>query len=148
MMEYDKGAVARVFYIRFDHGDDLFEELTHLVRREKVRNGWFQIFGGLGGAEVVIGPKEPVMPPEPVWSRTQETREIIGSGTVLWDKDRPAVHLHAAMGHHGDTLTACVRKRAEVYLVVEAVLFELSGMQISRPWYEKGGFNRPEFVGK
>ena len=49
------------------------------------------------------------------------------------------------MGHHGDTLTACIRKHTKVYLILEILLFELSGFQADRPWYDEGGFNRLTF---
>ncbi|MDH3347493.1 MAG: DNA-binding protein [Desulfobulbaceae bacterium] len=143
-MEYSSGKVGRVFYIRFDHGDDLFDNLKKLIRKEDIRSGWFQLFGGMLAGETVIGPKEPVMPPDPIWHEINEAREIFGTGTVFMDDDKPMVHLHAAMGHQGETITGCVRNRAEIYLIVEAVLYELEGMDITRPWFAEGGFNRPE----
>ncbi len=143
-MDYRQGSIGRVFYIRFDHGEDLLEELGCLAEKEDIRCGWFQLFGGLHGVDVVTGPKEPVMPPEPVWERLETCRESLAAGSIFYDNDKPLIHLHAALGHHGETLTGCVRKRAEVYLVIEAVVYELRGMDISRPWFEKGGFNRPE----
>ena len=72
-------------------------------------------------------------------------REILGAGSIFWDDNEPKIHLHAAMGHHGDTLTACVRKGTKVYLILEVVIFELEGINATRPWYEKGGFNRLTF---
>jgi predicted DNA-binding protein with PD1-like motif len=82
------------------------------------------------------------MPPEPVWSEVRGAREVLGTGTVFWDVNEPKIHLHAAMGHHGDTLTACVRKGTKVYLVLEVMIIELEGIEATRPWYEIGGFNR------
>jgi predicted DNA-binding protein with PD1-like motif len=147
-MEYRQGTVGRVFYVRFDHGENLLDELNGLAEKENIRCGWFQLFGGLNGVDVVTGPMLPVMPPEPVWEKLENCRETLGVGSIFFDnkskKSKPLIHLHASMGHHGETLTGCVRKRAEVYLVIEAVVYELQGMDISRPWFEKGGFNRPE----
>ena len=143
-MEYAQGEVGRVFYARFDHGEDILEGLTKLAEKEQVRSGWFQLFGGLLSADVVIGPEQPVMPPTPVWNRVDDGREVLGVGSIFFDGDKPLLHLHAAMGYHGETLTGCVRKHTEVYLLIEAVVYELKGMDITRPWFEKGGFNRPE----
>ncbi len=139
-----QGTVGRVFYIRFDHGENLLDELNRLAEKENIRCGWFQLFGGLNGVDVVTGPAKPVMPPDPIWEKLENCRETLGVGSIFFDNDKPLIHLHAAMGHHGETLTGCVRKRAEVYLVIEAVVYELQGMDISRPWFEKGGFNRSE----
>lgn len=144
-MEYQAGKTGRVFYARFDDGDDLHEGIRELVAREKVRCAWFHILGGIKQAGVVTGPREPVMPPEPVWREVEGAREVIGAGSVFWDGDRPLIHLHAAMGHHGDTLTGCVRKDTRIYLVIEMMLVEIVGINVTRPWFEKGGFNRPTF---
>jgi predicted DNA-binding protein with PD1-like motif len=141
-MEYRTGSIGRVFSVRFDEGDLFLEELLHLIQKENIRCGWFNVLGGLREADVVTGPKEPTMPPEPVWSHVRGAREVLGVGSIFWDGDEPRIHLHAAMGHHGDTLTACIRKGTKVYLVLEAMIFELSGIKANRPWYEEGGFYR------
>jgi predicted DNA-binding protein with PD1-like motif len=126
-MEYRKGTIGRVFSVRFDEGDFFLEEFIQLIKKENIR---------------ATGPKEPTMPPEPVWSEVRGAREVLGTGTVFWDVNEPKIHLHAAMGHHGDTLTACVRKGTKVYLVLEVMIIELEGIEATRPWYEIGGFNR------
>ncbi len=146
-MDYRQGQTGRIFCIRFDEGDDLLGNLLDLLRKEEVRQGWFHVIGGLREAQVVTGPREPVMPPEPVWAELDTARETLGTGTVFWDGDEPKVHLHAAMGHHGDTLTACVRKGTRVYLILEVVLIEIVGIEASRPWFPAGGFNRLTFAG-
>jgi len=141
-MDYRKGSIGKVFSVCFDEGDFFLEELTELIRKENIRSGWFHVLGGLREADVVTGPKEPTMPPDPVWRKVRGAREVLGTGTIFWDDNEPKIHLHAAMGHHGDTLTACVRKGTKVYLVLEVILIELEGIDATRPWYEKGGFNR------
>lgn len=145
-MEYRSGKINRIFTIRFDEGDDFLGELTNLIVKENIRNGWFHVIGGLREAGVVTGPKEPVMPPEPVWDEVQNARETLGTGSIFWDDTEPKIHLHAAMGHHGDTLTACVRRGTKVYLVLEVYLLEVTGIDASRPWFEQGGFNRLTFT--
>ena len=144
-MNYQAGQAGRVFYIRLDDGDDLHASIINLVRKEKIQCAWFQIFGGLKSAGVVIGPKEPVMPPDPVWRNIEDAREILGMGSVFRDNGKPLIHLHAAMGHHGETLTGCVRKDSRVYLVAEVMLIEVTGIDVTRPWFARGGFNRPTF---
>lgn len=145
-MEYRSGNVGRVVLARLDEGDDLLGVLRELVTRENIRCGWFQVFGGLRRAEVVTGPREPVIPPDPVWHTMDEAREILGQGSVYWEGEEPRIHLHAAMGHHGHTLTACVRKGTGVYLVLELLLYEITGITASRPWNADWGFNRLTFA--
>ena len=144
-MDYRIGSIGRVLMIRLDQGDDLLENLKEIVLKETIKSAWFQILGGVRQAGVVTGPKQPVMPPEPVWRDVDEPREVVGSGSIFMDGEEPRIHLHAAMGHHGDTLTACIRKHSKVYLILEILLFELSGIDAGRPWYDEGGFNRLTF---
>jgi len=144
-MDYRQGTCGRIFCIRFDDGDDFLGNLTELVRKEGVRQGWFHVIGGLREAQVVTGPKAPTMPPEPVWRELDSVRETLGTGTIFWDNEEPRIHLHAAMGHHGDTLTACVRKGTKAYLILEVILIEIAGLDAGRPWFEAGGFNRLTF---
>lgn len=144
-MEYKTGNLGRVILARFDQGDDLLEGLKELVRKEDLRACWFQILGGLRQAGVVTGPKEPTMPPEPVWAEVDGAREVVGTGSVYWDGDVPRIHLHAAMGHHGETMTACIRRNTRVYLILEVILFELQGFEATRPYFVEGGFNRLTF---
>ncbi|MDW7773975.1 MAG: DNA-binding protein [Desulfobulbaceae bacterium] len=144
-MQYQAGTGGRIFYARLDDGEDLHAAIVEIAGREKIKCAWFQIFGGLKSAGVVTGPKKPVMPPDPVWAAVRGAREILGTGTVLWDRDKPLIHLHAALGHHGETMTGCVRKDSTVYLVTELIIQEILGIDVTRPWYEEGGFNRPAF---
>ncbi len=144
-MEYRTGSIGRVLTIRFDDGDDFLEGLKEIVLKEKIESSWFQILGGVRHAGVVTGPKSPVMPPDPVWCEVDGAREVVGTGSVYMDGDEPRIHLHAAMGHHGETLTACVRKESRVYLILEVLLFELQGIDATRPWFDKGGFNQLSF---
>ena len=146
-MEYKTGSTGRIFAVRFDDGDDFLEEMLRLIKKENIHFGWFHVIGGLRRADVVTGPKEPVMPPEPVWCEIEGARETLGTGSIAWDENNePKIHLHAAMGHHGDTLTACVRKGTKVYLILEVYIIEVTGVDVSRPWFAEGGFNRLTFA--
>ncbi len=148
-MDYTTGRVGRIFTIRFDHGDDILQGLADLAIKEEIRAGWFNMIGGLRSAQVVTGPREPVMPPEPVWSEVDNAREVVAVGSLFRDEnDTPRIHLHAALGHHGDTLTACVRKGTRTYLVLEVYLVEITGTDIRRPWYPPGEFYRLGFEGR
>ncbi|MFP3982422.1 MAG: PPC domain-containing DNA-binding protein [Desulfurivibrionaceae bacterium] len=145
-MDYREGRIDRIFTIRFDDGEDCLHGLINLIKEEKVRNGWLQIIGGLREVDLVTGPRKPVMPPEPVWEEMRDGRETLGSGSVFWDEnDEPRIHLHGALGLHGETLTGCLRQNSKVYLVMEVLLMEISGFTAGRPWYPEGGFNRLSF---
>ena len=144
-MDYRTGSIKRVFAVRFDEGEDFLGSLRELIIKEDIRSAWFHILGGLRQAEVVTGPKEPVMPPEPVWAKLDGAHEALGSGSIHWEGEEPRIHLHAALGHHGETITACVRKGTKVYLILEVLILELDGLDAGRPWFAEGGFNRLSF---
>lgn len=145
-MEYRSGTTNRAFVIRFDDGDDFLAGLTEVIKKENIRNGWFHVIGGLREADVVIGPEQPVMPPEPIWNEIRTTREMLGTGSIYWDENnQPKIHLHTALGEHGESMTVCMRAKTKTYLVLEVYLIEITGFNASRPWFAKGGFNRLTF---
>lgn len=143
-MEYRSGTIGRTFVVRFDEGDDFLAGLTEVVRTENIRHGWFHVIGGLREADVVIGPKEPVMPPEPIWQEVRSPREVLGAGSIFWD-DEPKIHLHTSLGDHGQAMTVCTREKTKTYLILEVYIVEFTGISASRPWYEAGGFSRLTF---
>ena len=133
-MEYASGKMGRVFAVRFDHNDDFLNELRQLVLKEDIRCAWFHVLGGLQMAQVVTGPEKPVMPPTPVWRDLEGAREVLGFGTIFREGEEPKIHLHAALGHHGETVTGCVRKGTTTYLILEAFIVEVDGIAAHRPW--------------
>lgn len=144
-MEYRSGKMGRVFMVRFDDGDDFLADLRQVIIKEDIRCAWFWVIGGLREAGAVTGPKAPVMPPEPVWAEVSGARETLGSGSILRDGEEPKIHLHAALGHHGDTLLGCIRRGTKTYLVLEVCIMEISDLEASRPWFAEGGFHRLTF---
>ncbi len=145
-MDYRSGKMGRVLVIRFDDGDDFLQELINVVKKESIQAGWFTMIGGLRQAEVVTGPQEPTMPPIPVWATVDGAREVVGIGSVFWDDaGEPKIHLHTALGHHGQTMTACVRKGTKTYLILEVYLTEIIDLQATRPWFPAGQFNQLTF---
>ncbi len=145
-MDYSCGSIGRIFTIRFDDGDDFLSGIVDLARKEDIQAGWFNIIGGLSQAEVVTGPKEPTMPPEPIWHTVDTAQEVIGVGSIFRDENNePKIHLHTALGHHGETMTVCVRKGTKTYLILEVYLIEIKGLKATRPWFDKGQFNQLTF---
>lgn len=145
-MDYRSGEIGRILVIRFDDGDDFLQELINVVKKENVQTGWFSMLGGLRQAGVVTGPKKPTMPPEPIWAAVDGAREVVGIGSIFRDESgEPKIHLHAALGHKGETMTACVRKDSKTYLILEAYLIEITNIDVTRPWFPPGQFNRVTF---
>ena len=128
-MKYTKGSVGRIFLIKFDDDDVLLDELDRLARKEKIESATLVFIGALKKGDIVTGPKKPVIPPEPNWVAFKDAWEVMGIGTIYTNSGGPQIHLHASMGKKLKTLTGCVRKKSKVFLVIEAIIFELNGVK-------------------
>jgi predicted DNA-binding protein with PD1-like motif len=138
-MKYQQGSFGRVFLLKFEDGDDLLKEIKTLATREKVKVGTIMLLGGIRSAGMVTGPKEAVIPPDPMWFDFNDAREVLGFGTLFWKDDEPMIHLHGAVGRGNETFTGCIRKDSSVYLVIEAVITEIIGISARKVMNEKAG---------
>ena len=140
-MRYTKGNIGRVFLLKFEYGDILLDGIEKLARQENIRSATMVFIGALKKGDLVTGPKKPVIPPEPNWVSFKDAWEVMGIGTIFSNKKGPQIHIHTSMGKKSKTLTGCVRKRSEVFLVVEAIVFELKGVKASKDIDPKTGLN-------
>lgn len=138
-MQYRSGSIGRVMVLKFEDGDSLLDGIIEVARKEAVKAGFFFLLGGMRSAGMVLGPKEPVLPPEPIWAGFADGREILGIGSVFLKDGEPAVHLHGAVGKADTTMMGCVRKDDKVFLVVEAMLLEVTGIEASKAVNPKTG---------
>ena len=72
------------------------------------------------------------MPPVPMWRELGESHEILGVGTIFYQGDEPKVHLHGAFGKRDNVKVGCLREKAETFLVLEAVIVEIEGVNAVR----------------
>ena len=140
-MKYTKGTVGRIFLIKFSDDDVLLAELDKLARKEKIKTATIVFLGALKKGDLVTGPKKPVIPPEPNWVRFKDAWEVMGIGTIYANPKGPQIHIHASMGKKRSTLTGCVRKESKVFLVIEAVIFELKGVRATKDIDPETGLN-------
>lgn len=140
-MEYSKGAIGRVFLVKFENGDILIEKLTDLARKEKIRTATLIFLGALRKGVLATGPKKPVIPPQPNMANFKDGWEVMGIGTIFTNKTGPQLHIHCSMGKKGKVLTGCVRGKSKVFLVVEAIIFELKGIRATKSLDSKTGIN-------
>lgn len=138
-MQYRQGSFGRVFILKFEDKDDLIGEMKKLAAAEKIRVGSIMLLGGMRSAGIVSGPKEAVIPPEPMWVNFADGREILGIGTLFWKDSEPVIHLHGAVGRGNETFTGCVRKDSSVFLVIEAVITEILGVDARKALDPKTG---------
>lgn len=131
-MKYTAGSIGRVLVAKVEHGDDLLLKIKRLTQKERIRSGLLIVLGAVKQASLVVGPKECVVPPEPVWREFGDGREIMAVGTIFSEENGPELHLHAAFGRGDSVLVGCVREDAQVYLVAEVIILEMVGMDAAR----------------
>jgi predicted DNA-binding protein with PD1-like motif len=140
-MNYTQGTVGRVFLLKFEDGDILLEELSALARKEKIKAATLIFIGAIKKGDLVTGPKKPAIPPEPNKVYFKDGWEVLGVGTIFTNKLGPQIHIHASLGKKKKVLTGCVRGKSKVFLVIEAVIFELKGIKADKSIDPQTGLN-------
>jgi hypothetical protein len=140
-MQYSEGNLGRIFVLRMDHGEDLIASLQKFLREKKIESCMALFMGALVDGRAVTGPEAPVVPPVPHYDDYESAWEVFGMATVYPSGEGPMLHIHSGLGRGTRTIVGCIRERAEVYLIVEVVLLEFSGLKAERVWDEKMGLN-------
>ncbi len=131
-MKYQIGKTGRVVVARFEDHEDVLGNLVDIAKREKIKAAVFYLIGGMREGKIVVGPEKDVMPPVPVWKELKETHEVVGVGTVFYQGDEPKVHFHGAFGKKEMVKVGCLREKSETFLVIEAVVVEIEGVDAVR----------------
>jgi predicted DNA-binding protein with PD1-like motif len=59
--------------------------------------------------------------------------EVVGAGIIAPGEDgKPVLHIHGALGRSGQTMTGCLRPGVTTWLVGEAILYEVLGVDAAR----------------
>ena len=142
-MKATEGRVGRVFVLRLEEGDVIPECIERFAEKKGVSLGHVVLLGGIGGGQVVVGPRDPVeKPPEPMCLPVDGAHEAVGVGVLAPAADgRPVLHIHAALGRSGHTVTGCLRPGVTTWLVGEVVLVEILGAQAVRVKDDASGFS-------
>jgi len=140
-MQYSEGKIGRVFSIRMDDGEDLIESITSFVQEKGIESGMALFIGALRDGKAVTGPEDAVIPPKPHFEAYESAWEVFGMATVYPSAEGPKLHIHSSLGRGREALTGCIRDKAPIYLVIEAVLLEISGLDASREFDEKMGIS-------
>lgn len=126
-MKASEAKFGRVFMIRLEDGDVVPECIERFAAERGVRVGVVVLIGGVGGGQVVVGPRDSVArPPDPMLLPVDGAHEVAAVGLLAPGEDGKGVlHIHGALGRSGQTLTGCLRPGVRMWLVGEAVLYEL-----------------------
>jgi predicted DNA-binding protein with PD1-like motif len=142
-MQYTEGQLGRVFVVRIDDGEDMLVSLRQFIHDKGVRAGSIVFLGALMNGRMVTGPEEPVIPPVPHFVMFEGGWEVFGVGTIYPGEGGPHIHYHASVGRAGHALTGCLREKAVTYLIVEAVIYEFTGLSARKEFDEKTQIHLP-----
>lgn len=154
-MRYSKGRIGRIFLLKFEDDDIVIRELGRFAKAERLKAAAFIFLGALKKGDIVTGPKKPVIPPEPNWVKFKDGWEVMGIGTIFTGRkglssaggakrrpvQDPQIHIHTSMGKKDRVITGCVRKDSKVFLVIEAIVFELKGVKAAKDIDPRTGLN-------
>lgn len=146
-MKYTQGTIGRVFLLKFEDDDILLQELSALAKKEKIKAATLVFIGALKKGDLVTGPKKPVIPPAPNKVYFKDGWEVLGVGTIFTNKTGPQIHIHASLGKNKQVLTGCVRGKSKVFLVIEAIIFELKGVKATKSIDSQTGLNLLKILG-
>ncbi len=140
-MKYQIGKVGRVVVARFEDKEDVLGNLSNIAKKENISAAAFYLLGGMREGKIVVGPDKDELPPAPVWRTLGESHEVVGFGTIFHQNNEPKVHFHAAFGKKDTVKVGCLRENSQTFLVLEAVIIELSGINAVREFDPVSGLN-------
>ena len=131
-MKYQVGGLGRCIVARFEDGDPVLDNLETLAKKENIRAAVVYLVGGITEATIVVGPDKEELPPTPVWREILESHEAVGVGTIFWEGNEPKIHFHGSYGKRDDVKVGCLRGQANTFLVLEAIILEITGVTARR----------------
>ena len=141
-MKACEGQIGRVFVIRLEDGDVIPQCIERFAEENGVFVGQAILVGGIEAGNVVVGPRcSEERPPTPMLLPIDGAHEVIGVGVLAPGEDgKPTLHIHAALGRAGQTMTGCLRHGVTTWLVGEVILHEILSKDVARIKDEQSGF--------
>jgi len=141
-MKACEGQLGRVFVIRLEDGDVVPGCIERFAEEKGISVGQVILVGGVGDGEVVVGPRRSEeRPPQPMLLPVDGAHEVVGAGVLAPSEDgKPILHIHAALGRAGKTMSGCLRPGVTTWLVGEVILYEITGVEVARVREEESGF--------
>jgi predicted DNA-binding protein with PD1-like motif len=142
-MKASEGKIGRVFVVRLEDGDVVPTCIERFAAEKGISVGHVILVGGIGSGEVVVGPRDSgERPPQPMLLPVDGVHEVVGVGIIAPDKGgKPVLHIHAALGRSGQTMTGCLRPGVKTWLVGEAIIYEITGAKVARLPDKASGFD-------
>src|SRR5512136_2253667 len=134
-MKAIEGKLGRIFVLRLDHDDPLPKCIEDFASEKQIRLAQVVFIGGIYDGNMVTGPRISNDPrPDPIVLPVHEAHDSMAIGIIApAENGRPALHMHGALGRSGQTIAGCFQSGVSVWLVGEAVIYEiLSGSTARR----------------
>ena len=147
-MKASEGQIGRVFILRLEDKDKIPECVEKFADKHKISVGHVILIGGIGKGNVVSGPRDSdESPPEPIVLPVDGAHEVLGAGILAPNENNKAeLHIHAALGRAGATLTGCLREGVSTWLVGEVLIYEIVGTDAKRLIDPESGFRLLEIT--
>ena len=144
-MEYSVGKIGRIIAARLFEGEDLYESIESIAKKENIKSAAVLITGGFRKANVVVGPKQEKPKIVGDFKDFAGPGEVLGVGTIYCDDEGPKLHIHTAIGKGDKTIVGCPRGGAKTFLVLEVTIIEIEGIKAGRKPDEDTGLNLLRF---
>lgn len=144
-MEYAVGKTGRIVAARLFEGEDIYESIEQIAKKENIKSAAVLITGGFRKAKVVVGPKTEKPKIIPNFKDFEGPGEVLGVGTIYCDEQGPKLHIHTAIGKSEQTVVGCPRGGAKTFLILEVTIIEIEGIKASRKPDPETGFDLLRF---
>jgi predicted DNA-binding protein with PD1-like motif len=147
-MKYSEGKIGKIYTLRLENGDKLPDTIEKFALEKKINSALVLYLGGADKkSKVIVGPKDNnSVSPIPMITFLKGISESHGIGTIfLNEKKNPILHMHASFGRKTNTITGCVRKGVNIWLVGEIVILEILNTTGIRKIDHKSGFELLDF---
>jgi uncharacterized protein len=126
-MKAIEGRLGRVFLLRLDHDDPIPKCIEEFAAEQHIQLAQVVFVGGIYNGSLVAGPRKTLdTRPDPIVLPVNEANDAFATGIIAPDENgKPALHIHGALGRAGQTMAGCFQKGVSVWLVGEAVLYEI-----------------------
>ena len=138
-MEYSVGQTGRVIAARLFEGEELYDSIEVIAKKENIKSAAVFITGGFREANVVVGPKTEKPKIEPNFKKFIGPGEVLGVGTIYCDGAEPKMHIHTAAGRGDETVVGCPRGGASTFLILEVTIIEIIGVKAARKLDKESG---------
>ena len=144
-MEYAVGRTGRIIAARLFEGEDIYESIEAIAKKENIKSAAVLITGGLRKANVVVGPKQEKPKIVGNFKDFAGPGEVLGVGTIHRDDEGPKLHIHTAIGKADEMIVGCPRGGAKTFLIMEVTIIEIDRIKATRKFDENTGLNLLRF---